>query len=208
MTCWMQITAGRGPIECAWVVPRVLKCLLEDVSQSKLSAEVIETQAAPMSGTLSSALIEIEGRDLTKFSSRWTGTILWIGKSPYRPHQKRKNWFLGIETLAPPKQLQWTPAEVTIETMCCSGPGGQHVNKAETAVRVSHRPTGLHAIAREARSQSANRKLALARLAAQIAELGKASTSQTQRKLWSQHDELERGNPIQIYEGPQFELRK
>ncbi len=59
-------------------------------------------------------------------------------------------------------------ADIKIETMRASGPGGQHVNKTESAVRITHFPTGMNTIAKEARSQQQNKKLALARLASML----------------------------------------
>ncbi len=207
MRTWIQITSGRGPAECAWVVPRVLRCLIEEAANAGISIDPLESVEGPFLGTLDSVLVAASGPSLTAFLARWTGSILWIGTSPFRPTYKRKNWFVGISSLALPERFAWSEKELVFETMRASGPGGQHVNKTESAVRVTHLPTGLAVAAREERSQHDNRKLALARLSELLGERTRASERRVQRERWSQHNQLERGNPIRVYEGEKFVLR-
>jgi peptide chain release factor len=208
MPQWIQITAGRGPAECAWAVARVLKCFAEEAAAASLSVEVLETVPGAFPETFDSVLLAVQGPDLQGFLSRWLGSILWIGRSPFRPTYKRKNWFVGVNRLALPERIAWSENELRFDTMRASGPGGQHVNKTETAVRVTHVPSGLAATAREERSQSANRKLALARLAELVAQRHQQSERRVQKQRWAQHDALERGNTIRVYEGAEFALRQ
>ena len=208
MTYWVQITAGRGPAECAWTVARVLRDMVNDAEKRGLKAEVLKAVPGPFAGTLSSALISVNGERSGELLANWLGTIQWIATSPFRPSYKRRNWFVGVEAIAVPKIPVWHEREISVETMRASGPGGQNVNKVESAVRVTHLPSGISATAREERSQSANRKLALARLAEQLDARGKACERATQQQRWSQHNALERGNPVKVFEGPQFKLRK
>jgi len=205
---WVQITAGRGPAECAWAVTRVLKCFAEDAQAAAISVDVLETIEGPFLDTLDSVLVSLDGDDLPHFLSRWLGSILWISRSPFRPTYKRKNWFVSVNSLALPERFAWSESELRIETMRASGPGGQHVNKTESAVRVTHVPSGLTASAREERSQSANRKLALARLAELVDQRQEQSQQRVQQQRWAQHDALERGKPIRVYLGVEFKLRQ
>jgi len=155
-------------------------------------------------GTLKSALLSLEGEEVSPFARQWLGTIQWIGKSPFRPRHKRKNWFIGVQIYYPPDKSSISEQDLKYEAMKASGPGGQHVNKSQTAIRVVHHPTGLCAVAQEERSQYLNKKLALARLYSLIEEAEKKSQQKEQKERWNQHNELERGNPVRIYEGETF----
>jgi peptide chain release factor len=86
--------------------------------------------------------------------------------------------------------------------MRASGPGGQHVNRTESAVRVTHLPTGVQASAMEERSQHRNRKLALARLVQRLKELDEDRIGESRKEGWRKHRELERGNPVRIFPAP------
>lgn len=97
---------------------------------------------------------------------------------------------------------------VRFESMRSSGPGGQNVNKVETAVRAIHLPKGLTVSASEERSQYMNKKLALSRLANLIEAMNKNHFSNRKHSLWEQNGTLERGNPLRVYEGITFRLKQ
>jgi peptide chain release factor len=202
---WLQITSGQGPTECCWVVARLLGVLEREAAAAGLSFRVLETTAGDEPGTLRSALVALEGDGPVAFVEAWRGTVQWAGRSPYRPHHKRKNWFVGVEGFAPPgERPSWKEEELRVDVMRSSGPGGQHVNKTSSAVRVTHLPTGLSAIAREERSQHRNRRLALARLAEAFAGRAAAAEGDAKRRRWAQHQGLERGNARRVFEGADF----
>jgi peptide chain release factor len=136
---------------------------------------------------------------LESFANSWRGTVQWTARSPFRPEHKRKNWFVGVEILEPADETRFNPNDVRWETMRASGPGGQHVNRTESAVRVTHLPTGVQAIAMEERSQHRNRKLALARLLQKLNEIGRRRHDDAREERWRAHQELERGNPVRVF---------
>lgn len=104
----------------------------------------------------------------------------------------------------PPAKSTWNEREFTFKTSRSSGPGGQHVNKTETAVRIVHLPSGLAAEASEERSQARNRALAQARVVAKLVETQETVENEHKHSRWSHHDEIERGNPTRVYEGADF----
>ena len=207
--CWLQITSGRGPDECAYFVEKLLQIILAEALQANLETQVIETIAGEQAQTYLSVLISLKGENCLIFVRQWQGTVQWICRSPFRPLHKRKNWFVGVNALTVPEiSGRYTEKEVKFNTMRSSGPGGQNVNKTETAVRVTHLPTGMTVTASEERLQYLNKKLALAKLAFLLEMKEQEASAQLDREGWTKHNELERGNPIRIYEGETFKLRK
>ena len=99
----------------------------------------------------------------------------------------------------PPTDARFDPQDVRFETMRASGPGGQHVNRTESAVRVTHVPTGLQASASEERSQHRNKALAVARLSRKLEGLKDQQRSAAERERWQAHQALERGNPVRVF---------
>ena len=93
---------------------------------------------------------------------------------------------------------------VTFEAMRASGPGGQHVNKTESAVRATHKPSEFVATAREERSQVMNKKLALARLAGLLTAGNTAALEDATRDRWQTQNALERGAPKRTFKGEAF----
>jgi len=208
MTHWLQISAGRGPAECCWVVAQVVAQIKREASQAKLNIYLLETVAGDKPKTYKSVLLAIEGKRILSFIQQWVGTIQWIGQSQYRPHHRRKNWFVGVTHFSPPTIQPWSETELRVDTKRGAGPGGQHVNKVETAVRITHLPTGLQATAQEERSQQLNRKLALARLIELFNQTNQQQQNEHQQTRWQAHNQLERGNPIRVYQGPKFKQKK
>lgn len=216
MKCWLQITSGRGPLECCWVVHRLAITIINQAPKEQIKASVIDDIPGSKPDTSKSVLLELtsslqngknnSSENILLFANQWKGTIQWVGKSQYRPHHKRKNWFVGVEIYTPPEEGKWKFNELKIETMRSSGPGGQHVNKTESAVRVTHLPTNISVIAREERSQLLNKKLALARLDKLIHDYQEHRRNASRTKRWQAHNELERGNPAKIYLGQKFIL--
>lgn len=203
MINWIQVTSGRGPEECCWVVAQVVDCIHKSATK-KLKVQTLETICGDKPNTLKSALLAVEGDAVSNFITHWEGTIQWVGKSMFRPKHKRKNWFVGVSSLSPFNSKECNEKDIKIDKMRASGPGGQHVNKTESAIRVTHIPTGLIAVAQEERSQYLNKKLALSRLSEKLKQFDISKKLKNQQERWNQHNILERGNPVLVYEGKKF----
>ncbi|GHU73030.1 hypothetical protein FACS189413_16950 [Bacteroidia bacterium] len=117
---------------------------------------------------------------------------------PYRKFHKRKNWFVGVQRLPVFVANEWNENELRIQTLKASGPGGQHVNKTESAVRVTHIPSGISVMVSKNRSQLQNKKQAIKRLRIKLAAYEQERMLAVTQDNWQNHNELERGNPVRV----------
>lgn len=201
---YLQITSGRGPVECCRVVALVLEKILREAQKRKLRVEILEKETGPVNRTLLSAVVALEGASCDVLADEWEGTVLWIARSPYRIHHRRKNWFVGVQTFLLSESREATEDDIRYETLRASGPGGQHVNKTESAVRAVHIPSGISVVASDQRSQWQNKKLATERLLVKLTAWNIEQAMIQAQTNWSNHNSLQRGNPVKIV---QEELR-
>jgi peptide chain release factor len=185
-----------------------VRVILKELENKPLSAAILETEASVVGNNIRSCLLVIEGEGAEDFGRLWAGSIQWVWQSTYRPHHKRKNWFVAVSMMSVPVDNSGAFAlkDVRYETARAGGPGGQNVNKTETMVRAVHIPTGKSAVCRSERSQLMNKKLALARLAALFQDEADAQKQNLEKDLRHKHYEVERGNPIRVYDGETLRL--
>jgi len=202
----VQISSGRGPAECCLLVARLLKEFLKEIKSLGGEAEIIDSEKGQENGTLLSAFVRIKNLP-ENFLNNWEGSILWICKSPYRKYHKRKNWFIGLYSIDINNQ-NWNNSEISYQTLRASGPGGQHVNKTESAVRAIHKSSGISVLASDSRSQYQNKQLATERLKQKLAAWQNEQLAQQEAENWNNHNSLIRGNPVRVYEGEKFRLKR
>ncbi|MGL5437437.1 MAG: peptide chain release factor H [Lachnospiraceae bacterium] len=193
----IQISSGQGPRECELAVGKLYKILKQEIE----GLEMIQAVPGKYPGGYASLLLQA-GTDL----SHLEGSVLWICKSPYRPGHKRKNWYIDI-SLIPEAAAVDRQNHLRIDTFRSGGKGGQHVNKVETGVRITHLPTGISVTSTTARSQHMNRQLAMNRLCEMLAVLEQKNRAEHKNLAWMEHSRMIRGNPIRTYEGINF-IRK
>ena len=200
----IQLTSGRGLAECNFVVTNVFKKFSEACIKFEIKFDVIERDMDKDFNQLSSVIIELEGNDLNIFLKPWIGTILWIGKSPYRKFHQRKNWFIGCFELEIPKENSINPNEIVYQTMRSSGNGGQNVNKVNSAVRATHQPSGISVVSMDSRSQHQNKKIATTRLLLKLQEFEMSLIKVFVQEKWNNQTSIARGNPVKIFRGDKF----
>lgn len=204
----IQFSSGKGPAECGLAVALALQEFIKDCEKKQFQHQVIETVEDEQPGTFQSVIVEIEETVPMEFLQTWVGNILWICESPFRKNHKRKNWFIGVSLHQKQDRVELKESDIEFSAMKASGPGGQHVNKTMSAVRAVHRPTGTVVVVSESRSQHENRRLAIQRLKSTIEQQNTERKSSQRKNSWSDHQQLERGNPIRIYEGLKFHWKR
>ena len=204
MSVILHLSAGQGPEECRWVIWRLARAFADEAAAEGLTCVPVE----PIAGPSPSVLLRVEGEGADVFARARTGTIRWIGTSPFRPTHKRKNWFVAVTTIAEAEDTaDLREADIRYQAYRASGPGGQHVNTTDSAVRATHVPTGLTTTSQDQRSQFANKKVARLKLSLMLDEQRRESEAGGKRELWDRHHALERGNAVRSYEGERFRLR-
>lgn len=204
----LQITSGRGPAECTWVVAQVLKKMVQEAADSNLKSTVLQHEAGSENGTVESALVQIEGKNAQAFAQSWVGTIQWIGQSTFRKFHKRKNWFIGVFEVEQSATAQISEKDIQYQAMRSSGAGGQHVNKVSSAIRATHIPSGISVVAMDSRSQHQNKKLATERLLQKLEQNQVEQLKNEFQTTWSNQLQIQRGNPIRVFQGTDFKKEK
>lgn len=204
-TLYCQITSGRGPQEVTRVVWLIRQKMADDAYDKKITTRLLDYEEGLSGDCLFSCVLVLMAdsqQQLDDFRREWEGSILWVAqRNPFRPNHKRKNWFVGVSFFSPLAETEIKEKDIEYSTTRSSGPGGQNVNKVESAVRATHIPTGISVLAQDERSQTRNKELARQRLIARLSAISEAKRQQQSYEIWMNHNLLQRGNPVKKFKG-------
>ena len=200
---YILFTAGRGPIECGLAVQGVQMRFKKFLEAQNTNYEIVRQKIGPLPRSIETIVFRIEIDKISEVED-WLGTIQWISKSPVRKFSKRKNWYIKCCELFMPDTSSMNLKEITVQAFKASGPGGQHRNKVETAIRIIHKPTGIIVTATDSKSKAQNKKRALVKLKESLNRQHRLSLDQFNLEVWASKIDIQRGNPAKVFYSTKF----
>lgn len=196
----IMITTGQGPKECQFFLEKAVARLLEKSRKDGVKVDVLEqTKGRVVLSTQNS-----------NWGNQWVGPWQWRCRSPFRKNHKRTRWFLEAKSLEEDKTgLVFDEKEVEYQTLRAGGPGGQHQNKRESAVRATWRaPSGEEfvAVSRLQRSQHQNKSLALQMLRDKISQKTSSVAQHQDSVIHVSAKQITRGDALVFFEGENVKL--
>jgi peptide chain release factor 2 len=199
--CFMDIQAGAGGTEaCDWAA-MLLRQYLKYCERKGFRAEVLEESEGDVAG-IRSATLKIEGDYAFGHLRTETGVHRLVRKSPFDSAGGRHTSFASVfvyPEVDDSIEIEINPADVRTDTFRASGAGGQHINKTDSAVRLTHIPTNIVVQCQNDRSQHRNRDEAWAMLRARLYEHELRKQREQQQKLEDSKTDVGWGHQIRSY---------
>ncbi len=196
----MEINAGAGGNEaCDWV-GMLLRMYLRWAERRGFKTDIMSSVEGDIAG-LKNVTILFEGRNAYGYLKHERGVHRLVRISPFDANKRRHTTFAAVDIIPEmeAESIQINPDELKIDTYRSSSAGGQHVNKTDSAVRITHIPTGIVVTCQNERSQHKNRDAALKVLAARLGELQNAQDEKRMAELRGDLRAIEWGNQMRSY---------
>ena len=197
----LSISAGAGGTEATDWAEMLLRMYLRWAERHRYKTEIVDQQEGEQAG-IKSATVNIEGRAAYGWMRAERGVHRLVRISPFDSQKRRQTTFALVEVLPEVDddieiELNWD--EIRVDTFRSQGAGGQHVNKTDSAVRLTHLPTNIVAQSQNERSQTQNKEMAIRVLKARLLERALEEKEAEVRKLKGEHVEAGWGNQIRSY---------
>ncbi len=199
--CFIDIQAGAGGTEAQDWASMLLRQYLRYCERKGFKAEILEQSDGDVAG-IKTATLKVEGEYAYGFLRTETGVHRLVRKSPFDSANGRHTSFSSLfvyPEVDESIEIDVNPADVRIDTYRASGAGGQHINKTDSAVRLTHGPTGIVVQCQNDRSQHRNRAEAWAMLKSRLYEHELRKRMSEQQKLEDSKTDIGWGHQIRSY---------
>ena len=198
---FVDIQAGSGGTEAQDWAEMLLRMYLRWAENHGFKAELMEVSPGDVAG-IKSATVAVQGDHAFGWLRTETGVHRLVRKSPFDSGNRRHTSFAAV--FVSPEvddsfEIEINPAELRIDVYRASGAGGQHVNRTESAVRITHLPTGVVTQCQNGRSQHANKDQAMKQLKAKLYELEMQKRRAEQQALEETKSDIGWGSQIRSY---------
>jgi len=199
--CFVDINAGQGGTEAQDWASMLLRMYLKYCDKKGFKTELLDESAGEVAG-LKSASIKVTGSYAFGHLRTENGIHRLVRKSPFDSNARRHTSFAAVfvypevdETI----EIDINPADLRIDTYRASGAGGQHVNKTDSAVRITHLPTNIVVSSQNDRSQHRNRAEAMTMLKSKLYELELRKKTEAKQKMEDAKTDIGWGHQIRSY---------
>lgn len=206
---YFGIYAGAGGTDaCDWVTI-LSRMYCRFFERMKFNYEIIEKQPGDEAG-LRKIMFEVKGNYVKGMLKSEVGVHRLVRISPFNAQRKRQTSFASVDVIPiyPEKEITINPSELKIETFRAGGPGGQHVNRRESAVRITHIPTNIVVVCQSERSQHKNRETALNILIQRLKRLELSKQQQQLKEMYDSKGDIAWGHQIRSYIFHPYQLVK
>jgi peptide chain release factor 2 len=198
---FLDIQSGSGGTEAQDWAEMLLRMYLRWGEQKGFKTELMEVSPGDVAG-IKSASIRFQGDYAFGWLRTETGVHRLVRKSPFDSGNRRHTSFSAVfvsPEIDDDIEIDINPADLRIDVYRASGAGGQHVNKTESAVRITHNPTGIVVQCQNGRSQHSNKATAMKQLKARLYELELQKKSAEQQELEDSKSDIGWGSQIRSY---------
>ena len=198
---FLDIQSGSGGTEAQDWAEMLLRMYLRWAESRKFKAEIMEVSNGEVAG-IKSATIKIIGNYAYGWLRTETGVHRLVRKSPFDSGNRRHTSFAAVfvyPEVDDDINIQINPADLRVDTYRAGGAGGQHVNRTDSAVRITHVPTGIVVQCQSDRSQHKNRSYVMKQLKSKLYDLKMQEKNQEKQKLEDSKTDIGWGNQIRSY---------